>query len=147
MKSRMPTVMIAVAAGLMTLSALPAAAQQRQPSPPHSQQHNGPQMQHNAPQPQPYQSQTPNRPNGGMNNGPNHGPNHGPNMGPSNGPDNRYGAWNSSWGARPAGPPRSFTRSSDWYRHVRACQQRYRSYNPATDRYTVRRGQRAVCRL
>ena len=56
-------------------------------------------------------------------------------------------AWNSSWGARPAGPPRSFTRSSDWYRHVRACQQRYRSYNPATDRYTVRRGQTAVCRL
>jgi predicted lipid-binding transport protein (Tim44 family) len=137
MKSRTNTALIAVAAGLMTLSALPvaAAAQQRpQPAPMQPQQHNGsPMQQHNTPQPQPYQSQ--NRPNQGSNHGSN------------NGPDNRYGNWNTSWGARPAGPPRNFTRSSDWYRHVRACQQRFRSYNPATDRYTVRRGQTAVCRL
>lgn len=61
--------------------------------------------------------------------------------------DDRYGRWDSRWGARPPAPPRSFTRASDWHRHVRACQQRYRSYNPATDRYTVRRGQTALCRL
>ena len=60
---------------------------------------------------------------------------------------NRYGTWRVSWGARPSAPPRSFRQSSDWYRHVRACQVRYRSYNPATDRYTVRRGQTAICRL
>lgn len=61
--------------------------------------------------------------------------------------NDRYGRWQSNWGARPPAPPRSFTRASDWHRHVRACQQRYRSYNPSTDRYTVRRGQTAVCRL
>jgi len=61
--------------------------------------------------------------------------------------DSRYGRWDNSWGARPPAPPRSFTRTADWHRHVRACQQRFRSYNPATDRYTVRRGQTAVCRL
>ena len=61
--------------------------------------------------------------------------------------NDRYGRWQTSWGARPPAPPRSFTRASDWHRHVRACQQRYRSYNPSTDRYTVRRGQTAVCRL
>lgn len=73
-------------------------------------------------------------------------------QGPSRSPaqnrnDDRYGRWDSSWGARPAAPPRHFTRTSDWYRHVRACQQRYRSYDARTDRYTVRRGQTAVCRL
>ena len=61
--------------------------------------------------------------------------------------NDRYGTWNASWGARPSAPPRSFTRTSDWHRHVRACQQRYRSYDAVTDRYTVRRGQTAVCRL
>lgn len=59
----------------------------------------------------------------------------------------RYGRWESSWGARPPAPPRHFTKTSDWHRHVRACQQRYRTYNPATDRYVVRRGQTAICRL
>lgn len=61
--------------------------------------------------------------------------------------DNRYGRWDSSWGARPPAPPRHFTRTADWHRHVRACQQRYRSYDARTDRYTVRRGQTAICRL
>ena len=61
--------------------------------------------------------------------------------------NDRHGRWDNRWGARPPAPPRSFTRTGDWNRHVRACQQRYRSYNPATDRYTVRRGQTAVCRL
>jgi len=32
-------------------------------------------------------------------------------------------------------------------RHVRACQQRYRSYNPRTDRYVVRRGVTRRCTL
>lgn len=31
--------------------------------------------------------------------------------------------------------------------HQRACAQRYRSYNPRTDRYVVRRGVTARCRL
>ena len=58
-----------------------------------------------------------------------------------------YGQWNARWGARPANPPRTWTRQSDWYRHVRACQVRFRSYDARTDRYVPRRGQTAVCRL
>lgn len=145
MKTSTTAALIAVAAGLMTLSALPSAAQQRQPTPPRAELHNTPQAQHNmpqhnTPQPQPYQAQ-PNRPQAQTPNRP------GQNNGHNNQADNRYGNWNTSWGARPAAPPRHFTRTSDWYRHVRACQQRYRSYNPSTDRYTVRRGQTALCRL
>lgn len=34
-----------------------------------------------------------------------------------------------------------------WERHVRACQQRYRTYNPRTDRYVARPGQTQLCRL
>ena len=58
-----------------------------------------------------------------------------------------YGSWQSSWGARPSAPPAHFKRQSNWYAHVRACQQRYRSYNPRTDRYTVRAGRTAICSL
>lgn len=58
-----------------------------------------------------------------------------------------YGSWQSSWGARPSAPPAHFKRQSNWYAHVRACQQRYRSYNPRTDRYTVRVGRTAICSL
>ena len=109
------TLLAAVAAGLMALSAIPASA--------------APQQRHdNAPQ----QQQQPQR--GGQNNG-----------GHNNAA--QYGNWNTGWGARPPAPPRSFTRQSDWYRHARACGQRYKSYNAATDRYTVRRGQTAICRL
>lgn len=144
MKSPKNSALIAVAAGLMTLTALPVAAlaQQRQPTPAApAQQHNGPMSsQHNTPQPQPYQSQP------GSNANHNSGQNSGQNSGHNSG-NQPYGAWNTAWGARPAAPPRSFTRHSDWYRHVRACQQRYRSYDARTDRYTVRRGQTAVCRL
>lgn len=111
------TLLAAVAAGLMALSAIPASA--------------APQQRHdNAPQQQ-HQQQQPQRGNdnrGGQNNA-------------------QYGNWNAGWGARPPAPPRSFTRQSDWYRHARACGQRYKSYNAATDRYTVRRGQTAICRL
>lgn len=112
------TLLAAVAAGLMALSAIPASA--------------APQQRHDS---APQQQQQPQR--GGQNNS---GHNNG-------GGASQYGNWNTSWGARPAAPPRSFTRQSDWYRHVRACGQRYKSYNAATDRYTVRRGQTAICRL
>ena len=63
------------------------------------------------------------------------------------GPDGRYGTWDDRWGPRPVAPPRHWTRQNDWYRHVRACQQRYRSYNPRTDTFVVRRGVTARCRL
>lgn len=58
-----------------------------------------------------------------------------------------YGRWDDRWGPRPPAPPRHWTRSSDWHRHVRACQQRYKTYNPRTDTYVPRRGQTARCRL
>ena len=111
------TLLAAMAAGLMTISAIPASA--------------APQQRHdNTPQHQQQQPQRGNDHRGGQNNN-----------------SSQYGNWNTSWGARPPAPPRSFTRQNDWYRHARACSQRYKSYNPATDRYTVRRGQTAVCRL
>ena len=115
------TLLAAIAAGLMTLSAIPASA--------------APQQRHDAPQQHHQQQQQPQRGGNAT-----HGESRNDNSA-------RYGTWNTSWGARPAAPPRSFTRQSDWYRHARACSQRYRSYNAATDRYTVRRGQTAVCRL
>jgi hypothetical protein len=34
-----------------------------------------------------------------------------------------------------------------WSHHVRACQQRYRSYNPRTDRYSIGHGRTRICRL
>ncbi|NBW14834.1 MAG: BA14K family protein [Caulobacteraceae bacterium] len=117
----MRKLLIAAAAGLMTLSALPASAGA-------------------APQERPY--------NAGPMNGPmNHGPQHGPGPVVRPGPDGMYGTWDDHWGARPPAPPRGWTRHNDWYRHVRACSQRYRSYNPRTDSYTVRRGVFARCRL
>lgn len=39
------------------------------------------------------------------------------------------------------------TRGGSWRRHVRRCMAAYRSYNPRTDRYVVRRGVTARCRL
>lgn len=110
------TILAAMAAGLMALSAIPASA--------------APQQHNNAPQ----QQQRGNDHANGRDNG-------------RGNAASEYGTWNTGWGARPPAPPRSFSRRNDWYRHVRACGQRYRSYNPATDRYTVRRGQTAICRL
>lgn len=61
---------------------------------------------------------------------------------------NSYGNWNNSWGARPGAPTAAYRgRQNDWYRHVRACQQRFRSYNSRTDSYTVRRGVTRRCTL
>ena len=61
--------------------------------------------------------------------------------------DNRFGHRDNRWSARPGTPPRHFARADDWHRHVRACQARYRSYNPRTDMFVVRRGRSAICRL
>ncbi|MEJ7934541.1 BA14K family protein [Sphingobium sp. AN558] len=61
--------------------------------------------------------------------------------------DRSYGNWDDKWGARPSGPPRHWSKQGDWYRHVRACQQRYRSYNPRTDMIVIRRGMTRRCML
>ncbi len=58
-----------------------------------------------------------------------------------------YGRWNDGWGRRPPPPPRHFGKQGRWYQHVRACSARYRSYNPRTDTYQVRRGVNRICRL
>ena len=111
---------IAIAAGLMALSAVSAhaaALDQNSPS-----------------QARPDQRPNPDRGDGQRNNG----------RGEHR---DSYGAWQSSWGSRPPAPPAHFKRQSNWYAHVRACQQRYRSYNPRTDRYTVRAGRTAICTL
>jgi hypothetical protein len=55
----------------------------------------------------------------------------------------RHGGWTN----RPGTAPPASDRRADWARHVRACAQRYRTYDPRTDRYVVRRGQTAQCRL
>ena len=49
--------------------------------------------------------------------------------------DGRYGRWDNAWGRYPAPPPRHWRQNNGWYGHVRACQLRYRSYNPRTDAY------------
>lgn len=60
--------------------------------------------------------------------------------------DNRDNRWDSRWG-REVGPPRHWGQRQGWNRHVRACFARYRSYNPRTDTYVVRRNVVARCRL
>ncbi|WP_408021552.1 BA14K family protein [Sphingobium yanoikuyae] len=58
-----------------------------------------------------------------------------------------YGEWKDGWGSRPPAPPKHFTRKSDWNRHVRACQQRYRSYSARTDNYRMPNGKARRCTL
>lgn len=58
-----------------------------------------------------------------------------------------YGQWNRQWGAKPPAPPAHFAKKSDWYRHVRACQRKYKSYSARTDTYRSNRGQALRCRL
>jgi len=133
----MRTLLIAAAAaGLMTLSVAPVAASA------------------NAPQERRYE-QDHNRPVAGRPNDP-RANDHRPganrpddhNRPGADRDDSRYGQWNPSWGARPSAPPRAYaSRQNDWYRHVRACSTRYRSYNPRTDTYVVRRNVTARCRL
>lgn len=38
-------------------------------------------------------------------------------------------------------------KGASWQRHVAACKRAYRSYDPKTDRYTVRRGVTRKCQL
>lgn len=60
--------------------------------------------------------------------------------------DPRDNRWDNRWG-RPVPPPRYWNQRNNWNRHVRVCFDRYRSYNPRTDTYVVRRGVTARCRL
>ncbi|HUD95686.1 BA14K family protein [Sphingobium sp.] len=60
---------------------------------------------------------------------------------------NGYGRWDDRWGKHPPEPPRHWTNRGDWYRHVRACRDRYRSYDPRTDMFTLRRGTMRRCTL
>ncbi|MDB5421669.1 MAG: hypothetical protein JWR59_1616 [Brevundimonas sp.] len=129
----MRKLLIAAAAGLMTLSALPAAAAAATAA---------------APQERPYMQDNMRGPDRGRNdNNWNNG--RGPDRNDRNDHrgDERYGRWDNSWGMRPSAPPRHWSRQNDWYRHVRACSQRYRSYNPRTDTFVVSRGRTAICRL
>ena len=141
---------LALAAAALLAASVPAMAQTRpnQPPPPaNGQNHN---QNHG-----PNHNQGPNQPMrpGQNNQGPQgsgprpYMPEPGRPGGPNGGPGGDFGRWDSAWGARPPAPPSHFSRSSDWYRHVRACQQRYRSYNPRTDRFVPRPGQTAICRL
>lgn len=130
----------AIAAGLMTLSALPALAapqahSQAQQGHANDRSNSGQTRPGQPTQSQPAQNhQAQNRPSQGSSN--------------ANANTNaRHGTWNTSWGARPPAPPTHFTRVSDWNRHVHACQVRYRSYNPRTDTFVPRIGQTAICRL
>ncbi|MDO9609005.1 MAG: BA14K family protein [Brevundimonas sp.] len=133
---------IAIAAGLMalsTVSAQAAALDQNRPGPDRQEQTRD-QRQDGRPEGRQddRQNARPNSPNNSQNNRPN-----------ANRGEHRdsYGSWQSSWGSRPPAPPAHFSRRGNWYAHVRACQQRYRSYNPRTDRYVPRIGQTAICRL
>jgi len=60
--------------------------------------------------------------------------------------DPRDDRWDTRWG-RQVRPPQYWGARPGWNRHVRACFNRYRSYNPRTDTYVVRRGVTARCRL
>ena len=62
-------------------------------------------------------------------------------------PKSPYGQWNRSWGAQPPAPPKHWTKKGDWYRHVRACQRKYRSYNARTDTYRTSAGKARRCPL
>ena len=82
---------------------------------------------------------------GGPGSGPNRPP---PRPNPSRPPPRpNYGNWNPGWGHRPPAPPSHWNRPNSWYQHVRACQMRYRSYNPRTDSYRLPSGGWRRCRL
>ena len=60
--------------------------------------------------------------------------------------DARDDRWDPKWG-REVRAPQHWGNRGGWNRHVRACFAKYRSYNPRTDTYIVRRGVTARCRL
>lgn len=155
----MKFILIAAAGGLLATTALPVTAQQSPPRPAPTQPtpapaqghmapgHAMPPGQTMAPQTRPAPPPSPNRPQ----TSPGHGGS-GPRpyqaeAGGMHGGEMSYGRWDNGWGARPSAPPAHFTRHNDWYRHVRACQQRYKSYNPRTDMFVPRRGHSARCTL
>lgn len=124
----MRTLLAVIGAGLMACSAAAASTPQERP---YQQEHRP-----TAPTPRPEPARPPMA---------QHGPNQ--HAMEHRAGDERYGRWENDWGRRPPAPPRHWTRHEDWYRHVHACQTRYRTYNPATDHYTVRKGVTARCRL
>lgn len=58
-----------------------------------------------------------------------------------------YGEWKSAWGKAPPAPPKHWSKKGDWHRHVRACQQRYKSYNSRTDTFRTNAGRNVRCTL
>lgn len=58
-----------------------------------------------------------------------------------------YGEWKSAWGKAPPAPPKHWSNKGDWHRHVRACQQRYKSYNSRTDTFRTNAGKNVRCTL
>ena len=54
--------------------------------------------------------------------------------------------WDPAWG-RQVRAPRYWGQRIGWNRHVGACMRAYRSYNPRTDTYTVRRHVYGRCTL
>ena len=61
--------------------------------------------------------------------------------------NSQYGSWNNSWGKAPPAPPKHWSKKGDWHRHVRACQQRYKSYNASSDTYRTYSGKSLRCKL
>ena len=61
--------------------------------------------------------------------------------------NSQYGSWNNSWGKAPPAPPKHWSKKGDWHRHVRACQQRYKSYNASSDTYRTYSGKSIRCKL
>lgn len=68
---------------------------------------------------------------------------------PRQGPSSKspYGEWKNAWGKAPPAPPKHWTKKGDWHRHVRACQQRYKSYSAKTDTYRTQSGKQPRCKL
>jgi hypothetical protein len=133
------SILVAIGATLLAIAPLTAMAQSRPDDRNRPPGHSGP---------------GPGRPGGGGVNPGHGGPGAGgpnrppprPNPGrPPHGPN--YGNWNPGWGHRPPPPPSHWGRPNSWYQHVRACQMRYRSYNPRTDSYRSPSGSWRRCRL
>ena len=117
---------LTLGAALLAGAPLAASAQGAQHNGPPGDRHDAPQADH-----RPGMGQPENHP--GMSNQGMH--------------QDRYGQWNMGWGHRPPAPPKHFRRHDNWYQHVHACSARYRSYNPRTDLYVLRRGVMVRCRL
>lgn len=58
-----------------------------------------------------------------------------------------YGTWKKSWGKKPSPPPKHWSKTNDWHRHVRACQLRYKSYRAQTDTFRTYSGKTLICKL